>query len=735
MKNKTAHSAGSGIGPPAAATRREFLKRMGLLGGGLIVYAAVGDNRAFARAAREGYAGAKVSGDFNAFLKIGVDNRVTCFVGKIEMGQGPITSFAQMVAEELDVRFESVDMVMGDTDRCPWDAGTWGSLSTRYYGVFVKEAACEAKGVLKELAAERLGCPAERLVSQAGVIFDRGRAGSRVSYGELTQGRVIERHLRDLPAFKPVSEYTISGKPYLRRDSREKVTGQARFAGDIRLPGMVYARILRPPAHGARRVGVDTSAAERMEGVRVVRDGDRVAVLHPYPDVAQQALAVIKAQYDLPNTGINHQTIFEHLLKNAPPPAVAGQAGDLQTGERKAVTVVAETYLNSYVAHAPMETHTALADFQSGKVTVWASTQSPFGVQQQVAEAVGVSAEKVRVITPFVGGGFGGKSASEQAVEAARLAKISGKPVMVMWSREEEFFFDTFRPAAVVRIRSGLDDAGNIAFWDYHVYFAGQRGCDNFYEIPHHREVVYGEWRIGPGIHPFAVGPWRAPAANTNVYARDLHLNLMAAAAGQDPLAFRLRHLRDRRMRSVLEAVAQKFGYKPAKVPSRRGIGIACGIDAETCVAAMAEVEVDENNGSIRVQRVACAQEMGQVVNPQGAAIQMEGCVTMGLGYALAEEVRFENGRLLDTNFDTYSIPRFSWVPRIETVIVPNASLPPKGGGEPAIVCMGGVLATAVHDAAGAKVLQLPMTPDRVKAALQTRPARPVVIDRGARGK
>jgi len=418
---------------------------------------------------------------------------------------------------------------------------------------------------------------------------------------------------------------------------------------------------------------------------------------------------------------VNDHNIFDHLLQNAPPPVVVGQAGDLQMGEKKAATIVEETYLKSYVAHAPMETHTALAHLENGKLTVWASTQSPFGVQGQVAEALGLPPEKVRVITPFVGGGFGGKSASAQAIEADRLAKIAGKPVMVLWSREEEFFFDTFRPAAVVKIRSGLDFSGNMAFWDYHVYFAGQRGCDNFYEIPHHRESVYGEWRIAPGIHPFAVGPWRAPAANTNVYARDLHLNLMAAAAGQDPLHFRLRYLKDQRMRSVLEAVAQKFGYTSAKPPSGRGFGIACGIDAETYVAAMAEVVVDENNGAIQVKRVACAQEMGQVVNPQGATIQMEGCLTMGLGYALSEEERFDNGRLLDTNFDTYAIPRFSWVPKIETVIVPNPSLPPKGGGEPAIVCMGGVLATAVYDATGAKVLQLPMTRDRVKAALNNK--------------
>jgi nicotinate dehydrogenase subunit B len=707
--------------PFAALSRRQFLKRMGLLGGGLIVYCAIGDLTAQARAPREGFLGSNVPTDFNAFLRIGIDNRVTCYVGKIEMGQGPITSFAQMLAEELDVAYESVDMVMGDTDRCPWDAGTWGSLSTRYYGIFVKEAAGEAKGVLKELAAERLICPVTRLVTENGLIFDRNRPMSRVTYGELTAGKIIERHLKDLPSLKPASEYTISGRSYLRRDAFEKVTGKARYTADIRLPGMVYARILRPPAHGAKRLRVDTSTAERMKDVQVIRDGDLIAVLHPHPDGAAKALDSIKADFDLPDTGINDETIFKHLLANAPEPVVASEAGNPKEGEKKAASIIEETYLNSYVSHAPMEPHAAMASVDGNKAMVWASTQTPFNVQSLVAQTLDLPVENVRVMVPFVGGGFGGKSASAQAIEAARLAKHAGKPVMVNWTREEEFFFDTFRPAAVVKIRSGIDGAGRISFWDYHVYFAGKRGCQNFYEIPHHREAVYGEWRIEPGIHPFAVGPWRAPAANTNIYARDLQMNIMASLAGKDPLEFRLSHLKDKRMRGVLTAAAKQFGWTPSKTPSGRGYGISCGIDAETYVASMAEVEVDRSSGMIEVKRVVCAQDMGQVVNPQGAVIQMEGCITMGLGYALSEEVHFSNGRLLDVNFDTYDIPRFSWLPKIETVIVPNPTLAPKGGGEPAIVCMGGVLATAVYDATGAKMRQLPMTPQRVKSALEKR--------------
>jgi CO/xanthine dehydrogenase Mo-binding subunit len=300
------------------------------------------------------------------------------------------------------------------------------------------------------------------------------------------------------------------------------------------------------------------------------------------------------------------------------------------------------------------------------------------------------------------------------------LAKRIGKPVQVAWSRAEEFFYDTFRPAAIVKIKSGLNDSGGITFWDYNVYYAGMRGSKQFYEVPHHQEMVHGRWRGRAGRnHPFGIGPWRAPANNTNTYARDLHLNLMAAKAGADPLQFRLKHLKDKRMINVLQAAAKTFGWQSLKPPSGRGHGIACGIDAGTYVAFMAEVEVDKGSGSVDVKRVVCAQDMGVVVNPEGATTQMEGCITMGLGYALTEEIHFADGEIFDLNFDTYAIPKFSWLPKIETVILQNPDLAPQGGGEPAIIGMGGVIATAIHDAVGAAVFQLPMTPARVKAAIK----------------
>ncbi len=704
----------------SSMNRREFLKRMGVLGGGIIIYFNTFDRLAWARMLRTGFLGAGIPTDFNAFLRIGADNRIVLYTGKIEMGQGAMTSIPQLLAEELHVNYDSVDIVMGDTDLCPWDAGTFGSLSIRYFGIFLREAAGEARGVLMELAADHLKSPIGRLVTQNGYVYDQSKPGRRVSYGELTKGNVIEKHLKDVPPLKPSSEYVTMGKSFQRRDAVEKVTGAAKFSGDLRLAGMLYAKILRPPAHGAKLIKVDTHPAQNIDGIQIVKEGDFVAVLHEHPDVAEQGLAQIKAQFDRPRTGVDDKTIFDHLLKSTPNPEIASQGGNLNSGEKLASTVIEQTYFNSYVAHAPMEPHTAVAEYEGKKLTVWASTQIPFRIKDVIAERLSMSPDLVRVIAPYLGGAFGGKSASQQAVEAARLAKRLGKPVQVAWSRAEEFYYDTFRPAAIVKIKSGLNSSGRITFWDYNVYYAGMRGSKQFYEIPHHRERVHGRWR-GPAAryHPFAVGPWRAPANNTNTYARDLHLNLMAAKAGEDPLQFRLKHLNDKRMINVLKAVAKRFGWQSIKTPSGRGYGIACGIDAGTYVAFMAEVEVDKGSGNVDVKRVVCAQDMGVVVNPEGATTQMEGCITMGMGYALSEEIHFKDGEIFDLNFDTYTLPTFSWLPKIETVILENPDLAPQGGGEPAIIGMGGVIATAIHDAVGAAVYQLPMTPERVKAAMK----------------
>jgi nicotinate dehydrogenase subunit B len=699
--------------------RRDFLKKMGILGGGIVVYCTIGNP--LKSAAQPGFGPPP---DFNAFLRIGTDERVSCFVGKVDMGQGTITSIPQIVAEELDVAYDSVDMIMGDTDHCPYDIGTGGSMTIQIVGVQLRAAAAEAKGVLKELAAEYLKRPVQNLKTKNGVVFDKNDPDKKVAYGILTKGKEIEKHLKEKPPLTPPSDFTVIGKPYFHQDAYVKVTGKAEYAGDIRLPGMLYASVLRPPAHGAKLKSVDISQAKTMKGVQVIQEDDLIAVLHRSPDESRKALDKIKAEYDMPKTGLNDKNIYDHLLKTPVQPQVKAQ-GDIEEGVKLAKEVLEETYVSAYVAHAPMETHTSVANIENGKITVWASTQAPFGVQTAVAEGLKIPADKVRIITPFVGGGFGGKltimtvKCNLEAVEAARLAKLTGKPVQVAFNRSEEFFYDTFRPATVIKFKSGIDGSGNIVFWDYDVYMAGDRCAEVTYDIPHHRVNVHGNWMMPPpGAHPFRVGPWRAPGGPNNIHAKELQVSIMAAKAGMDPLEFRLKNLKDEKMIGVLKAAADKFGYKPSKYPSGRGYGISCGIDAKTYVAHIGEIELDKTTGQIRVKRVVCVYDMGLCVNPQGTKMQMEGCCLMSMGYALTEGLRFSDGVVLDRNFDTYNIPRFSWVPKIETIIFKKDDLPPQGAGEPAVIGMGAVIATGVYDATGAKLLEMPMTPKRVKEAL-----------------
>jgi nicotinate dehydrogenase subunit B len=702
---------------PVSLNRREFMK---LMGGGIFIFFTAGDPWAmFQEAQRRGFDRSYPT-DFNAYLRIAEDGKVTGFTGKVELGQGIQTSLAQILAEELDVSLDSVDMVFGDTAVCPWDMGTFGSRTTKYFGPPFRQAAAEARAVLVELASEYLKIPAERLVTRDGVVLEKEKPQNKVTYGALAKGKTIAKHIEPKPPVKPSSEYTISGKPFGRKDARLKVTGTAEYAGDIKVPGMVYARILRPPVHGAKLKNIDTSEAERMPGAQIIRDSDLIAVVHDSFDQADEVLSKIKPEYDLPQADVDDQTIYERLVKVAPQGQVVEERGDLEEGKKLASTLFAETYLTPYVAHAPMEPHTAMVQIEGDKAVVWPSTQRPFGVQEEVAQALGLPLENVRVITPFVGGGFGGKNRNLQVVEAARLARLTGKPVQVALSRREEFFLDTFQPAAVVKIASGLDATNKIVLWDYTVLFGGERTSQPFYSIPHYRILSSGGWGGSPGgrAHPFDVGAWRGPGSNTNTFARESHIDVMAAKAGLDPVEFRLKNLTDERMKRVLVAAAGTFGWSPAKVPSGRGFGVSLVNYLGTYVATMAEVEVDKASGVVRVRRVICAQDMGQVINPDGARAQMEGGITMGLGYCLSEEIHFKGGQIHDVNFDTYELPRFSWLPKIETVLIDNPDMPAQGGGEPPIVNMGAVIANAVYDATGARLMRLPLTPQRIKEAV-----------------
>ena len=690
--------------------RREFIK---LAGPGLYFLFSVEDlvfgQQGFGRAYPE---------DFNAYLRIAEDGTVTCYSGKVEMGQGVIASLAQMLAEELEVPYESVGMVMGDTQLCPWDPGTNGSRSIKYFGPALRRAGAEAREILIQMAAEHLQLPVDRMVAKNGIVADRSNPSKKVSYGQLAKGKTIERHLKKKPDLKSPSDFSVCGKSLPRADFLEKVTGKAQFAGDIRLDRMLYGKVLRPPAHGAKLIRVDVSAAKADKEAIVLQDGDFIAVVHPYPDKAEEALSRIKAEYDFPAIKINEQTIYEHLVNAEARDAVVENKGDLSLGRKNAAMQFEESYYTPYVAHAATETHSAVADVKKDSATVWVGTQRPFGADGIIGRAIGLSTDKVRIITPYVGGGYGGKSQVGQAVQAARLSKMTGVPVQVIWTREEEFFYDTFQPAAVVKISSGLDASNRISFWDYHVFFAGNRSSENIYNVPNVRTVSRGSSFGGGGPHPFETGAWRGPGSNTNIFARESQMDIMAAKAQLDPLEFRLKNLTDERMIRVVKAAAEKFGWKPAKTPSGQGRGMVCLDYLGTYVAAMAQIKVDKQNGRIQVERIVHAQDMGPVINPEGARMQIEGGITMGLGYCLSEEMHFTGGELKDLDYASYKISRFSWVPRIETVLVKNFEIDPSGGGEPPIVGMGALMANALFDATGIRLNRLPLTPQRIMEKL-----------------
>ncbi|MFA5820075.1 MAG: molybdopterin cofactor-binding domain-containing protein [Bacteroidales bacterium] len=694
--------------------RRSFMK---LLGGGVFIFFQPWNIFDLFSAPAE--QARSLTKDYNAFLHIAEDGTVTCYTGKIEMGQGVITSLPMMMADELNVPLEKVKIVMGDTDLCPYDAGTWGSQTTQTFGPNMRAAAAEARAVLLELASGQLGVPVSQLEIRDGIITDTKNPKNAVTYAQLTKGKKLEKYLDVKPSVEDYTKFTYVGKSYKHSDANLKVTGEAKYAGDLKLPGMVYARILRPQSHGAKLTSVDFSGAEKIEGTKVVRDGDLVAVLHENHDKADEAIVKIQAEYSFNEMPVNDKTIFEWMLKADSSANVARSSGDLESGRQLSEKIFESEFHDPYLAHAPIETHTALAQLEGDKLTVWAATQTPFGLQDGIVRELGLPREKVRVITPFVGGGFGGKTVFQQGIEAAKLAKLTGKPVMVAWTRDEEFFYDNFHSAAVVKIKSGIDNSGLIKLWDYHVYYAGTRGSETIYDVPNAKTTSYSRNKNAPPVHPFSTGPWRAPNNNTNTFAREVQIDIMATAAGIDPLEFRLKNLKDEKMIACLKAVADKFGYVAGKTPSGRGIGIACGTDAGTWVAHMAEVKVDKNTGKVQVVRIAVAQDMGLCVNPQGALIQMEGCITMGLGYTFTEEVLFEGGNILTRGFDTYEIPRFSWLPKIDCVILDRKDKAPKGGGEPAIIAIGAVVANAIFDATGARLYRVPMTPARVLEALK----------------
>ncbi len=711
----------SGPGYDFLPSRREFVEA---LGAGILIAVATSGVIAQQPERRRGGGQSAKLGDR---LHIGVDGTVTVLSGKVEVGQGSRTQICQAAAEELRLPLERVRVILGDTDLCPNDGGTSGSGTTPRTVPAVRAAAAAARQILIGLAAEKLQVDPAALTARDGAIVDP-KTNRSLSYAELAGDEslksMLDRAADGKATVEAVATWRVLGTSPGKVGADEIVTGLHRYPSDIVRPGMLYGRVLRRPAYEARLTSVDLGSAEAMSGVAVVRDGEFVGCAAKSRWLAGQAIDALAptAQWELPDASkqTSSDALYKYLKDHA---ATSGSGrgfsrggtsrGSVDAGLAAAKKSLSAAYEIAYVQHAPMEPRAAVAEWQDGKLTVWTGTQNPLRVRGELMEAFHLPAERVRVIVPDAGGGFGGKHTGEVALEAARLAKGSGKPVSLRWTREEEFTWAYFRPAGLIEITGGLDAEGRLLAWKFINYNSGGSALETPYTVPNVRtQFVACE-------APLRSGSYRALASTANTFARECFMDELAAAAGADPLAFRLSQMPAGRLKDVLVAATEKFDWsgRVQKHTADRGVGLACGTEKGSYVAACVEIEVDRRSGTVRVIEVCQAFECGAIQNPANLRAQVEGCLIMGLGGALRERVDFAEGKILNASFAEYLVPRMDDVPRIDTVLVNRSDLPSAGAGETPIIAVAPAIANAVFQATGVRVRSMPLAPRLLKQA------------------
>ena len=682
-------------------SRRSFVK---VLGAGLLIAVTI-PALAQEEAARRGGGGGGGARNLGARIHIGKDGTITVLTGKVEGGQGARAELSQAAAEELGVPLSSVQMLMADTGAVPDDGGTYGSMTTPRTVPLVRRGAAAARNLLAEFASLQWKVERNTVGMRDGKIFDA--AGKRsLTYGDLANSdaaaKLFEQAIPPDVELTSVKEWKVLGVPALRPNGRDIATGAHKFPSDIARPGMIYAKILRAPAYGAKLVSIDLTPAKAMKDVVVVQDDQFVGVAAPNSSRAEDALKKIfdTAKWEtVPQP--SSKELFDYLKQNAQGGVPANPYADEPAGAKTA----RQTYHVPYIQHAPLEPRAAVAEWSGGKLTVWTGSQNPFAVRSELARAFHLPPENVRVVIPDFGGGFGGKHSGECAVEAARLAKAADKPVSLRWTREEEFTWAYFRPAAVIQAEASLDAQGKIATWHFININSGAQGVDTPYTVGK-KNCHYVASKP-----PLRHGSYRGLAATANNFAREVFMDEVAAVAGVDPLEFRLAHLENPRLRAVLERAAKEFDW-PARVKKKKsdfGVGLACGMEKGSFVAACVEVEIDRKENKIKVTRVCQAFECGKILNPANLLAQVQGGIIMGLGAALREEMQFENGQITNASFRKYQVPRFDDVPELDVHLLDRPDLPSAGAGETPIIVIAPAVANAVFRATGKSVNALPV--------------------------
>ena len=634
---------------------------------------------------------------------------VTAFSGKVDVGQDNRTAFRLLVAEEIDAELGDVRVVLGDTDLCPFDMGTFGSRSLPDAGEALRRVAAGARQVLVCLAAERWGVAADALTTGDGAVFG-GPGQASLRYADLLGGvRHLEVLGQDTP-LTPPAVWHLAGHSGHEPPRLDAVTGARRFVSDLDRPGMLYGAVLRPPVRGSTLRDLDTGPAEQISDVTVVQEGPFVGVVAGDPMSARRAVAEISATWDQPPPGpvkVADYLRSHPLAGEGWERAVNEVVGDVDGALAAASKTVTASYTTAYLAHVPLETRAAVAEWQGDRLTVWTGTQVPFGVRAELAEAFDLDEPDVRVIVPPTGSAFGGKHRGEVSLEAARLARAVGRPVMVHWSRAEEAQWGYVRPMAVIDVRAGLEATGSITAWDFVDINAGSAGTAFPYLVANRR------LRCQPAASPLAQGSYRALAATANTFARESHMDELARAAEADPLEFRLRHLDDERLSAVVRAVADRFGWSSPQgheTERGRGKGIAAGLEKGARVATCADVVV-EGDGRLRVVRLVTAYECGAVVNPNNVVNQVEGGTIMALGGALFERVGLDHGRIAEPSLAAYRVPRFGDVPLVDVVLVDRPDIASAGAGETPLIAVAPAIANAIFAATGTRLRSLPLTP------------------------
>jgi CO/xanthine dehydrogenase Mo-binding subunit len=686
------------------ATRREFVQ---VLGAGLVIVAGADSARAQRGGRRGGRRGEDDGGEkLSERFHFDRDGVVTVMTSKVDVGQGARTQITQAAAEELRLPVERIRVIMADTESCPDDGGTAGSRTTPATVPRVRRSAALARELLSDLAAERLHVERESLQFEDGE-FRVKDSDTRLSLADLAADDQLLKNLDAAPrresATTRIDDWRVLGQSVPKVQSEAVVTGAAKYPSDVTRPKMTYGKVLRAPALGAALQSIDLEPAQAMEGVTVVRDGAFVGCTAKSSWQAEKAIDAIAATAKWATTPQpSSDEVFEHFKKTADERPRTDDWGDGAAAIERAAKKLEASYTIAYIQHAPMEPRSAVAEWQDGKLTVWTGTQQPARVQSELSSAFRLPSDRVRVIVPDTGGGFGGKHSGEAAVEAARLAKAAGRPVSLRWTRNEEFTWAYCRPAGLIEVRAGLDDDGKLLAWDFANYNSGESALGTPYEVPH------GRTRFFATNSPLRQGSYRALASTANTFARESAMDELAALANTDPLEFRLKHLPNGRLKDVLNAAAERFSWKVRREDRRehRGIGLACGTEKGSFVAACADVEMVD--GKPKIASICQAFECGAIQNPANLRSQVEGALVMGLGGALFEEMRFSGG-VTTASFSDYRVPRMGDVPELDVLLVNRPDLNSVGAGETPIIAVAPAIANAMVDAGAKRSRSMPL--------------------------